>query len=90
MVRRKGELSKGRMDSEWPYQIALPIGAAGGRNTVIIQRFCRGLSICPRHHSYRVDGQEFIVHCFATRQDAEYFQTYFGGELVDPKQRPRW
>ena len=43
MVRRKGELSKARIDSDWPYQIALPIGAAGGRNTIIIQRFCHDL-----------------------------------------------
>ena len=89
MVRRKGELNKGRIDREWPYQIALPIEAAGGRNTIIIQRFCHDLSICPRHKSYRVNGQEFIVHCFATRTDAEFFQTYFGGEFVDPAERAR-
>jgi hypothetical protein len=45
VVRRKGELNKKRIDREWPHQIALPIEAAGGRNTIIIQRFCRDLSI---------------------------------------------
>ena len=89
MVRRKGELSKARIDSDWPYQIALPIEAAGGRNTIIIQRFCHDLSICPRHKRYLIDSHEFIVHCFATRADAEFFQTYFGGEFVEPGERTK-
>jgi hypothetical protein len=32
-----------------------------------------------------ISGREFIVHCFAIRADAEFFQTYFGGEFVDAK-----
>ena len=90
MVRHKGELSKARIDCDWPYQIALPIEAAGGHNTIIIQRFCHDLSICPRHKRYLSDGHEFIVHCFATRADAEFFQTYFGGEFVEPRTKGSW
>jgi hypothetical protein len=52
VVRRKGELNRARIDSDWPYQIALPIETAGGHNTIIIQRFCIGLTICPRHKRY--------------------------------------
>ncbi len=52
-------------------------------------RFCRGLSACSRHHTYRQNDQEFIVYCFAELLDAQYFQTYFGGELMTLQTRPK-
>lgn len=90
MVYRKGELSSGRIDRDWPHQVALPSEVVLGRNGEIIDRFCRGLSICTRHQNYRKGGQDFIVYCFANRDDAEYFQMHFDGELVTPETRPRW
>jgi hypothetical protein len=30
MTRRKGELTGGRVDREWPYQVALPADQVGG------------------------------------------------------------
>jgi hypothetical protein len=86
MVRRKGELSRARIDSDWPHQIALPIEAAGGRNTIVIQRFCHDVSICSRHKSYRIDGQEFIVHCFATRRDARVLPDVLRWRVRGPDQ----
>jgi hypothetical protein len=74
MVRRKGELSRARIDSDWPHQIALPIEAAGGRNTIVI------------HKSYRIDGQEFIVHCFATRRDARVLPDVLRWRVRGPDQ----
>jgi hypothetical protein len=88
VVRHKGELNPGRIDAGWPYQVALHAEAAGGRNTVIIQRFCNGLSLCPRRQHYRKDGVEHLVFCFATKHDAEFFHVYFGGELMTPETRP--
>ena len=45
-MRRKGELSKGRIDRERPHQVALPASFVNGKNYMILHRFCRGLSVC--------------------------------------------
>jgi hypothetical protein len=65
MVHRKGELTGAQMDREWPHQIALPVEAVLGKNKTIIDRFCRGLSVCPRRHSYWQHDKEFLVYCSA-------------------------
>jgi len=89
MVRRKGELNPGRMDAEWPRQVALPAEKVIGKNATIISRFCNGLSFCPRHHAYRLeDGREFFVYCFADYGDAVFFHIHFGGEMMTPETRP--
>lgn len=91
MVYRKGELNSGRIDREWPHQVALPANYVVGRNYMILHRFCNGLSVCPRHQSYRKDGQDFIVYCFREKGDAELFQMHFDGELMTPETRPpKW
>jgi len=56
-----------------------------GRNCAIIDRFCRGLSACARHQSYRQENEEFVVYCFAEERDAEFFHTHFGGERMTPE-----
>ena len=91
MVYRKGELSKTTIDREWPYQVALPEEAVQGRNFIIIDRFCRGLSVCPRRQGYRKDDTDYTVFCFSERHDAEFFQMHFDGKLMTPETRPpRW
>jgi len=90
VVYRKGELSKGTIDRQWPHQVALSASRCAGRNYVTIRIFCEGLSLCPRTHSFRRDDEDMIVFCFAKRADAELFQARFGGKLIDPKNRPRW
>jgi hypothetical protein len=90
VVYRKGELSKARIDCEWPHQVALPAHQCTGRNFVTIRLFCEGLSLCPRGHSFRRDTTDFNVFCFAERAHAEQFQARFGGEVIDPKDRPKW
>jgi hypothetical protein len=40
------------------------------------------------HFFYR-EGQGFNVFCFADRAHAERSER-FGGEFIDPKDRPRW
>lgn len=52
--------------------------------------FCRGLSLCPRGHSFSREGRWYFVFCFAERAHADQFQSRFGGEFVDPKHRPKW
>jgi len=90
VVYRKGELSKGTIDRQWPHQVALPASKCMGHNYVTIRLFCEGLSLCPRGHSFRLDDEDMSVFCFAKRADAELFQARFGGEFIDPESRPKW
>ena len=88
MVYRKGELSSGKIDREWPHQVALSAEYVCVRQYMILHRFCNGLSVCPRHQSFRRDGQEFIVYCFKELSDAQLFQMHFDGEYMTPETRP--
>ena len=55
-----------------------------------IRLICEGLSLCDRGHTFYSDGTDFNVFCFAGREDAEQFRDRFGGEFIDPKDRPKW
>jgi uncharacterized protein CbrC (UPF0167 family) len=92
MVYRKGELSKGTIDRQWPHQVALPAARCAGGNYVTIRLFCEDqrLSLCVRGHSFRRDDIDMNVFCFADRAHAEQFQARFGGEFIDPRDRPKW
>jgi hypothetical protein len=90
VVYRKGELSKAMMDRQWPHQVALPAHRCLGHNYRTIWLFCEGLSLCPRTHSFRRDDTDVIVFCFAERAHAAVFCDRFGGETIDPKDRPKW
>jgi hypothetical protein len=35
-------------------------------------------------------GADMTVFCFAEREHAELFTGRFGGEFIDPKNRPKW
>src|SRR5205823_7658555 len=63
VVYRKGELSKGTIDRNWPHQVALPAARCGGANHVTIRLFCEDekLSLCVRGHSFRSDDVDVIV-----------------------------
>jgi hypothetical protein len=89
VVYRKGEMTKAQIDREWPHQVALSAQFVRGHNHTIIDRFCRGLSVCPRHHYYERNGERYVVYCFADRAEAEFFQMQFDGTLMDPTTRPR-
>ena len=68
-MRRKGELSSGRVDGDWPHQIVLKANDGTGLNYTTMHKFCEGLSLCPRGHSY-VDNDEWMrVFCFAEKSD---------------------
>jgi hypothetical protein len=40
--------------------------------------------------SFRRDDTDMLVFCFAERVHAEQFRDRFGGEFIDPKDRPKW
>jgi hypothetical protein len=88
---RKGELSKGTIDRNWPHQVALPAARCGGANYVTIRLFCddENLSLCIRGHSFRRGDVDMVVFCFAERTHAEQFRGHCGGEFIDAKSRPK-
>jgi hypothetical protein len=90
VIHRRGELNKAAIDRGWPYQIALPAARCSGGNYVTIRLFCEGLSLCDRGHSFYRGGTDMTVFCFADRAHAEQFRSRFGGEFLDPKDRPKW
>jgi hypothetical protein len=88
-MRRRGELSKSSIDAEWPHQVALPNKQVAAQNAAI-KAFCAGLSLCERGHTFVRDSLYFNVFCFADRDHALRFKKEFGGEMIAPKDRPRW
>jgi len=90
VVYRKGELSKAMMDRQWPHQVALAAHRCHGHNYITIRLFSEQLSLCQRTHSFRRDDCDHIVFCFAERDHAEKFRERFGGNFLDPKDRPKW
>ena len=87
MINRKGELNKRAVDTDWPYQVALPADACTGARYDLVHDFCHGLSLCPRGHYFRREDVGYNVFCFATKEHAEIFCEKFGGESVEPKKR---
>jgi len=70
--------------------LALPEYRCSGHNYVTINLFCEDLSLCRRGHFFYRDGVGMNVFCFAERAHAEQFLARFGGEFIDPKDRPKW
>jgi hypothetical protein len=81
------ELNKAAIDQ----RLAASGGATGcalhGRR---LRLFCEGLSLCDRGHAFRHNDVDTNVFCFAQREHVEKFRDRFGGEFIDPKDRPRW
>lgn len=78
------------IDRGWPHQVALPADELKGAGYAPRHGFASTMSLCPRTHSFRRDDRDFVVLCFAEEAHAERFMERFGGELIDPKDRPRW
>lgn len=90
--RRRGELSKGAIDSGWPHQVAVHESVIAGRNYVTVHYWidAEGLSLCLRGHAFVRAGAFHNVLCFAEEDHAKRFQARFGGEMMTPETRPRW
>jgi len=75
-----------------PHQVALPAYRCIGHRYLTIQFFCEAqrLSLCTRRHLYRQNDIDMTVFCFAERAHAEQFCARFGGDFLDPKDRPKW
>jgi hypothetical protein len=91
VVYRRSELSKHTIDRDCPHQVALSVYCCTGGNYVAIHLFCdcERLAVPARASFYR-DGTEMTVFCFGECEHAELFRERFGGEFLDPKDRPNW
>jgi hypothetical protein len=90
MSRRKGEMTDSAIDRGWPHQVAIPNIQMAAQHPAIMA-FCEGLSLCNRGHTFVSDAGDYIdVLCFADPEHAQRFAVEFGGEIIDPKDRPRW
>lgn len=86
---RKGELTKSKIDRDWPFQVTMPAADLTRRHQEI-KEFCKSLSLCPRGHTYVADDGYHSVLCFAEREHANRVIQKFGGSMLDPKDRPKW
>jgi hypothetical protein len=89
VTRRKGEYTKARLDRESPYQVLLPANRCTGANSAAFAKFCRDLTLGPRHHSIVQHDQWHLVYCSAEKAHAVLFREIFGGERFDPAVRGR-
>jgi hypothetical protein len=78
------------VDRQWPHQVAVPEAVTVGSAYPAVLAFCEDLSLAPRGHAFYRDGESWQVWCFASKTDAEKFQARFGGEFMDPADRPPW
>ena len=71
--------------------MALP-GSQVSRDYYAILNFCKGehLSLCGRGHSFRRDKMDYVVKCFARREDADKLTQRFDGEYMTPTTRPKF
>lgn len=90
MGRRKGEFSTFQLDGGWPHQVALASRLTTGKTHEALCDFCKDLSLAPRGHVFVRDGEYINVWCFGVEGDARKFIERFGGEMINPKDRPRW
>ena len=91
VVYRKGEMTKAAVDRGWPHQVALA-GSQVARDYYVILNFCKAehLSFSGRGHSFRRDKVDYVLKCFATKEDADKFTERFGGEYMMPTTRPKF
>lgn len=64
MVRRKGELSRNRVDAGWPFQVALAQRLTAAKKLDEVCAFCKDLSPCFRGPSFLRDDEFFNCWCF--------------------------
>ena len=89
MTLRKGEITLPEVKRKWPHQVALPADKVRGLvKRDIVWRFAAALSAGPRPYFVRDGGNDLVVFCFATPEDADAFCRRFDGERLPGMRRP--
>ena len=87
MTRRKDELALPQIKRKWPYHVALSVDKVRGvENSEIVWRLAKALWAGPR--PYFVPGDNLVVFCLATPEDADAFCQRFEGERLPGMRRP--
>jgi hypothetical protein len=64
MTGRKGELTRARLQRQWPHHVALSADKVLGlKNSENVRGFADTLSVAPLTYSFRRDGLDFVVFC---------------------------
>jgi hypothetical protein len=88
-MTRKGELTRGRLNSEFSHHVALPAEKVrGAENSEAVWSLGRTLTMAQLTYTIRRgDNDQVVVYCFKEEADAQKFAERFGGERLAHKGR---
>lgn len=89
-MRRRGELSAGGVDREFPFQVA--VRSIQGQSLGHVNACGPLSSLCWRRHHVGDGTHRYEVFCFSDRDQADRFRDAIRGEDFDPRDRSggRW
>jgi hypothetical protein len=88
MTRRKGEITRARLQREWPHHVALSGDKVRGlKNSQVVRGFADTLLVAPLTYSVSRADVDLVVFCFAKPEDADTFCERFGGERLPGTRR---
>jgi hypothetical protein len=91
VTQRKGEVTKRRIDRDFPHQVAIliPVGGLVAR-LMAMHKFCdtRSISYKTRSDLRCEPPADYVRFCFEDPAHADAFMTEFGGERITIESSP--